>query len=232
MNEDDESVENAMSLSFLDVISCGMVSSIFLAIIFSVIGHMPAISLKTEEFIAVLLELNYKSDNTENANAENANSDSSTPENADNSTDCQVWNLALKTPSMPSGQLEYLKTEHYNLETGRYVERMKDVENEVEENINTKIQLFGFNSLTYSGKSAGKFRIFFISKPEHGKWRLKIAPKDADDTNPDLKKLKKIHIITSNTEVQTYDYSQPEKCGKEVQWEPDGVNMYCTFDFK
>jgi len=183
MNEDDENVENSMSLSFLDVISCGMVSSIFLAIIFSVIGYMPAITLKTDEFIAIILELE--------------------------ENDTQVWNINLTTPENQKNMCVPL--DDFDLTTGRYTSGKNS------QNFYNQVQLFGFPNQFFKKNSnaSGNFRIFFISKPQHGNWKVEVFVKDQDSFCEGPEEPKNIRIVTSSK--------------KEVSVKVDGLTRSWTF---
>ena len=163
--DDNDEPDNSLSMSFLDVISCGMLSAVFLALVFSIIGQKPPVLLQTHDFIQITFQV---------------------PEG-----DHRIWNVALTPP----GSEEYvIPLEECKLDSSGLLEQGESLESKelarygirllgfhrrfyktVQENT-----LRNNSSVTSVTPNTNEFttRMIIISAPTHGTWSARVFVRD------------------------------------------------------
>ena len=175
MYDDEEDEPNdSLSMSFLDVISCGMLSAVFLALIFSIVGQKPPTLLQTHDFIQITF---------------------SVPKN-----DARVWNVALTPPGEQGKEVEYaIPMREFNLDSvGRLVGAGEETEKEeVKQLRKYGVRLLGFQRRFYNPTPPNEevanpnakpgdekqtaTRMIIISEPTVGQWKARIFLRDGGE---------------------------------------------------
>ncbi len=178
---DEDEPNDSLSMSFLDVISCGMLSAVFLALIFSIIGQKPPTLLQTHDFIQITFSI---------------------PKD-----DARIWNVALTPPSESGKEIEYaIPLKEFSLDS---VGRLNGVvgesdSEEVKQLRKYGVRLLGFQRRFYNSARPNEdvansnakpgdekqtaTRMIVISEPTPGTWKARVFVRDESEFPSDKDK--------------------------------------------